>query len=208
MGGRGILTGMPTRDARLQAVLDAIDAVHALDPVHVHRDGRDVAAELDYARRMTAWLDRLAPEAPPALRMAVRAQHLRRWQIPRATYPRDRAGYLRWRSELARLAAEELAALMRKHGWDEETISAAVRHVRKQDRRRDAGTQLLEDVACLVFLEGEFATFAPTVDDEKMIDILRKSWAKMSEKARAEALALAIDPHLRRLVERALTDET
>lgn len=208
MVGRGILTGMPTRDAPLQAVLDALDAVHALDPVRIHRDGHDVAAELDYACRMTAWLERLDADAPPALRMAVRAQHLRRWQIPRAAYPRDRAGYLRWRAELARLAAEELAALMRTHGWDDETIADAVRHVRKQDLRRDAGTQLLEDVACLVFLEGEFATFAPTVDDDKMIDILRKSWAKMSERARAEALGLAIDPHLRRLVERALADET
>lgn len=191
---------------RLALTLEAIDAVHALDPVRMERDGGVVAAELDYARRMNEWLTRIAPLAPPAVVIAVRAQHLRRWQLPRSSHPAGRAGYLAWRAELARLAAEEMAGLMREHGWPAEVVADAVRHVRKQNLRSDAGTQCLEDVACLVFLEGEFATFAPTVDDDKMIDILRKSWAKMSDIARQHALELAIDPALRRLVERALAD--
>jgi hypothetical protein len=189
---------------RLERTLAAIDAVHALDPVTIERDGQTVAAELDYAQRMSRWLTRLAAAPPAAVTLAVRAQHLRRWQLHRDAYPAGRAGYLAWRAELARRGAAELAALMQDHGWSQEDVDAAVRHVRKQNLRRDAGTQILEDVACLVFLEGEFAAFAPTIDEDKMVDILQKSWAKMSPAAQKLALALAIDPALRRLVERAL----
>ncbi len=189
---------------RLSHTLAALDAVHALGPNMVERDGEMVAAELDYARRMSGWLARLVPAPTEAVAIAVRAQHLRRWQVARDAYPAGRAGYLAWRAERARLAAEEMAALMRDHGWSQEVIDDAVRHVRKQNLRRDAGTQILEDVACLVFLEGEFATFAPTVDEGKMVDILQKTWKKMSPLAQNLALGLAIEPTLRHLVERAL----
>src|SRR5688572_18669971 len=90
----------------LARALAAVDAANADDPTTVEVEGRSVPRELIYGRRMSAWLERLAPDASEPLQVAVRAQHIQRWKIPRASYPEGRAGYRRWRSELARMHAE------------------------------------------------------------------------------------------------------
>ncbi len=76
--------------------LAAIDAAHAEDP---EKDAAGQPKELAYAQHMSAWLDRLAPQASVPLRLAVRCQHLRRWAIPRGRYPEGKVGYLKWRKE-------------------------------------------------------------------------------------------------------------
>ena len=191
-------------DERFRAAIDRIDAANADDLHRVSHDGREIAAEVLYARRMTAWLERLYPDASEQLRLAVRAQHIRRWEIPRNTYPMDRAGYQRWRTALYTFHADTAERILREVGYDDATIARVRSLLRKERLKSDPETQALEDVACLVFLESYFAEFAAKHDDEKLITILRRTWAKMSPKARDAALALKLEPRARALIENAL----
>jgi hypothetical protein len=188
---------MPTDDPRFRAAIEQIDAANAADP-----HGK----ELLYAQRMSAWLDRIEPHAGDALRLAARAQHLRRWQIPRASYPMDRIGYLTWRTALYRFHAEEVSRILRDVGYDEPTIARVASLVRKERIKAEPEAQTLEDVICVVFLESYFADFAAqhAHEEEKVIEILRKTWRKMSDRGRGVVLGLSIPPEARRLVERAL----
>ena len=185
---------------RFERALAAIDAMHAEDPLS---DG-DVPAELAYARRMTAALERLRPDAPEALRLAVRAQHLQRWRLPRSAYPAGKAGYHAWRTAQLKQHAELAAAAARDAGYDEATAERVARLVRKKDLARDPDAQALEDAACLVFLERELHPFAEGRDEAQLVDILKKTWRKMSPRARELALALPLDDAARRWVERAV----
>lgn len=166
--------------------------------------GAPSEGERAYGARMTAALERLAPDAGEALRLAVRAQHLERWKTPRASYPEGRAGYLRWRADLARTHAERLGEILRAVGYDEGIVARAEALVQKKGLGRDAEAQLVEDCACLVFLEHELEAFAEGRDESAVIEILRKTWRKLSERGRAAALELTMPPRARALVERAL----
>jgi hypothetical protein len=191
-------------DPRFAAALAAIDAANAEDPNGETVAGKRVPKELAYARRMTAWLDRLAPDASEALRLAVRAQHIRRWTVPRDGYPMDRQGYHRWRTALARFHAETAGALLEQAGYDAATVERVGSLIRKERLRTDPEAQALEDVACLVFLESYLADFAGKHDEAKVVDILRKTWRKMSRRGQDAALALDLGPGGRRLLDRAL----
>jgi hypothetical protein len=184
-----------------EQALKRIDAVHADDPEK--EGGRP--KELVYAERMSAWLAKLEPQASDALKLAVRCQHLRRWALPRSAYPEGKVGYLRWRKEEslahAALAGEILAAA----GYGEEEVKRVQSLIKKERIKHDAEAQALEDVTCLVFLEYEFAPFAAKHPDDKVVDILRKTWPKMSPRGREEALKLKLPTPLRQLVERALS---
>ncbi len=193
--------------SRFDAAVAAFDAVNAEDPNRAVDDGRAQANELVYARRMSRWLARLAPDASEALRLAARAQHIRRWEIPRADYPRDRAGYLKWRSDLKRVHARVAGEILDRAGYDPGAIARVQALLRKERLKHDADAQMLEDVACLVFLENDLAAFAEGHADDKVVDILRKTWKKMSPGGRAAALALDLPPAARALVEKAVGDE-
>jgi hypothetical protein len=181
-----------------------IDAAHAADPTRA-TDGR--AAELAYADSMEKWAVRLDPAAPPLLRLAARCQHLERWRVPRTTFPEGKAGYLAWRKSLygqqaARARELLLAAGVPAAGADEVAV-----WVSKTDLRKNAGTQALEDAACLVFLETELEKFAAQHADyprEKFTDILGKTWRKMSPRARELALGLDLPPAFAALVREAV----
>jgi hypothetical protein len=165
-----------------------------------------VPAALAYGRRMSSWLLRLAPDAPEPLRLAARAQHIGRWKRPRSDYPAGRDGYLKWRTDLARFHAETTAELLGKAGYDADTIARVGDLLQKKNLKRDPDTQTLEDAACLVFLETQFTEFSRRHPDEKVLDILRKTAAKMSPRGRTEAAALArhLPEDRRALVVRAL----
>src|SRR5688572_15960970 len=185
------MTDSPTDASRFARAVEQIDAAHAEDPAVATAEGKTYPAELLYARRMAAWLDRLEPAASEALRLAVRCQHLRRWTIPRAEFPMTRPGYLQWRTTLARFHADQAAEILRGVGYDDATVTRVRSLVRKERLATDPEAQALEDAACLVFLEGEFVDFARRHEDQKVEGILRKTWRKMSDKGRAEARKLA-----------------
>lgn len=197
---------MSQTDPRLARALDEFDRINAADPRRDRAGGEEHPKELLYARRMSDTLARLEPVASEELRLAVRAQHIARWQIPRGTFPNGRQGYKQWRTRLMDHHAALATEVMRRVGYGEETIARVTQLLRKQGLKRDAEVQTLEDVACLVFLEHYFDEFAAQHDDDKLVDILRKTWAKMSERGREAALALELGARELRLVERALAE--
>jgi len=191
---------------RFNAAIARFDAANADDPTTEVFQGAVYPKELLYAQRMTAWLDNLAPDASEALRLAVRCQHIQRWTIPRHTYAMDRHGYLRWRTTLAKFHADTAAAILRDVDYDDATIQRVQTLLRKERLKRDPEVQCLEDVICLVFLEHYLAAFATQHDEVKVLDILRKTWTKMSPRGHEVALTLPMSPEARRLVEQALTE--
>ncbi len=173
----------------------AIDRANAQDPRN---------HELPYSQRMVEWTQRLAPGASEELLLAVRAQHVRRWETPRTAYPEGRAGYLRWREALKKFHADVLAAIMKEAEYAERSVAKAAGLMLKKNLAADPEGQTLEDAACLVFLQHEFAEFAAKTEEDKVVGILRKSWGKMSPAAREAALGLALEPREAGLVNRAL----
>lgn len=195
---------MPPADARFSQAIERFDAANAGDPNVTVVDGTPQPKELVYARRMTDWLNRLEPNASESLQLAARAQHLMRWSIPRNLFPMDRPGYLKWRTTLYDFHADKAAEILREVGYDDGTIARVRSLIRKEKLKSDPETQLLEDAICLVFLENYFAEFAADHDEDKLIRILRRTWAKMSPQGHAAALGLQLPESERKLIERAL----
>lgn len=178
-----------------QAVV-LFDAANAADPNKEIVDGQEMPKELIYAQRMSEMLNRFRPDASEVVKLAVRAQHIERWKVPRSDYPMGRTGYLMWRTGLYKYHAETAGRLMREAGYDEETIARVQSAVGKKGIKVNPETQLLEDVVDLVFIEHYMLGFAgqhPEYDEEKWIGIIRKTWQKMSAEARAFALGGKIE---------------
>ncbi|HLP25258.1 MAG TPA: DUF4202 domain-containing protein [Acidobacteriota bacterium] len=186
------------------AARSLIDAAHATDPKKAP-DGR--AAELVYAERMEAWVARVVPDASPLLRLAARCQHLERWSVPRTTFPDGKAGYLKWRQSLYVKQAARAKELLLAAGVLAAEADEAYTWVSKTALKSNPGTQALEDAACLVFLENEIGDFAAQHADyprEKFIEIIRKTWKKMSPRAHELALALPLPKGISALVHAAV----
>jgi len=179
-----------------------VDAAHAEDP---EKDASGQPKELVYARRMSAWLEKLAPGAPEALRLAVRCQHIRRWAIRRSVYPEGAAGYRKWRADEAAAHAVVAKEILEKAGYDEPAVQKVQALVRKENLKRDPDAQLLEDVSCLVFLENYFGEFAAKHNEPTLLRILRKTWPKMSARGQQAALGLNLSAPLRIIVQKALS---
>jgi len=186
--------------SRLENVLGAIDAANSGDPTI--EDGGPAA--LLYGRRMSDRLAVFAPEADEMLQIAVRGQHIERWAIPRAEYPMDKPGYFRWRNALKARHAQRLAEIMGEAGYAAENAERVGQIVRKERIKADPDAQALEDVACLVFLEFYAAPFMAKHDEDKCVDIVRKTWAKMSDAGHAAALRLTLAPRVGEIVGKAL----
>ena len=191
-------------DERFERAIAAIDAANADDPHLIEVRGAVRPKEQAHAELMTEWVLRLDPDADEAQLLAARAHHLRRWQSPRDEFPQGRAGYLRWRTALKARHADDVAVILATEGYDADVIERVQRIVRKQSIKTDTATQTHEDALCLTFLQTQFAELADKLGDEKTVDVVRKTLAKMSEQGQAEALALAMDPSERSLVEQAL----
>lgn len=187
---------------RFEQAIAAFDALNGADPNR--EDGEP--KELAWVRRLSGWVDKLAPDAPEPLRLAARSAHLKRWTVLREEYPDGRRGYLDWRADRAKFHAEEAQKVLQKVGYDDETV-ARVRFLNlKEDIAGDADCQTLEDALCLEFLENGLDDFVDKhADDETMIvRVIRKTWKKMSARGHDEALALPLSDRAKSFVERAL----
>ncbi len=193
--------------SRLEQTYARIDAANADDPVKVVVDGVERPHAQVYGERMTARLAKLVPDASDLLKMAARAQHIRRFDIPRASYPMDKVGYHAWRNALKARHGELLAEIMREVGWPEADVERAGQLVRKERIKRDPEAQSVEDCASLVFLEFEYVDFGAKYADEKVVDIVAKTWAKMSDAGHAQALDLVplLPERLQKLTVQAVT---
>jgi len=173
---------------RFQRAIALFDAANAEDP----NQDQGQPKELLYARRMTEMLGRFAPAAPEAVQLAVRAQHIQRWKVPRSSYPMTKEGYYAWRTGLYKSHAETAGELMRQAGYDEAMIERVKAAVGKRGIKVNAETQMLEDVTDLVFIEYYMLGFAgqhADYSEEKWLEIIRKTWKKMSDDAHAFALS-------------------
>jgi hypothetical protein len=189
---------------RLGEVVAAIDAANARDPHTVESGGRPEPAELIYGRRMSETLARIAPDASEALRIAVHGQHIERWASPRKSYPDGRVGYLKWRKDLQEFHARRLGEIMTAAGYNTEEIGRVGALIRKERLKTDAEAQMLEDVACLVFLAHYLDEFMAKTDHDKLAGILAKTWNKMSAFGREQALQLTLPPPVLALLEQGL----
>lgn len=197
---------MTANPKRFAEALARFDAANAEDPNREVSEGEACPKELLYARRMTAWLDRFAPDASEAVKLAARSQHIRRWAIPRSEYPMNRQGYNEWRHRLAKFHAETAGEILEAVGYGDETVRRVEDLLLKERMDLDPEGQVLEDVICLVFLEFYFADFAAHYSEPKLIGILRKTWRKMSPRGHEAALALVpkLPADLRALLGKAL----
>jgi hypothetical protein len=192
---------------RFAAAIARFDSANSEDPHTELHNGSEQPCALLYAQRMSSRLVRFAPQASEALRLAARCQHIRRWTIPRSDYPQGREGYLLWRRSLADFHAETAAGILRQVGYDDSVIERVRSLLRKQNLKRDADMQCLEDVICLVFLEYYLDDFAGRHEDDKLVKILRRTWNKMSEQGHQAALTLQLPEHVQQLIGKALQQE-
>ncbi len=193
---------------RFSEAIKAFDAVNAQDPNKIGNAGAAMPKELVYAQRMSAMLSLIYPDASEALKLAARCQHIRRWEIPRTDYPLGRTGYLAWRNELKRRHSETAGQILRTLGYEQDIVARIGQLLRKEKLKQDIEAQQLEDVVCLVFLEDHLAEFAPKLEEAKIIEIIAKTWLKMSPAGQRAALALDLPAVSRRLVQMALATQS
>ena len=192
-------------ELRFNRTIAAFDEANTHDPRKVPDDaGNRVAYELLYAQRMSDMLHHFYPQASEALKLAARSQHIERWLLPRDHYPMDRKGYLQWRSELKLRHATRACEIMAAEGYDSSLCERVAALLKKEKLKSDEDSQVLEDVICLVFLRYYFAEFAKQHDEAKLIDILQKTWRKMSEAGHQSALKLPLSDDEIALVTKAL----
>ena len=173
---------------RLAESRAAIDAANAADPRE--HDGEPLA--LAQGRKAEEWVVGLDPDASDALRLAARAHHLRRWELPRSDYPQGRAGYLRWRRAQRVRHARDLADILDQAGVEDSVSTRAAQIVAKHRLGSDPEVQVFEDAVSLTFLETELRPVLDRLDDDaKAADIVAKTLAKMSDAGRKRALAAA-----------------
>jgi len=175
-----------------EKAVELFDAANSEDPNIETADGKDWPKELLYSHRMSEMLERFTPSCDDPVKLAIRAQHIQRWKSPRSNYPMNREGYFKWRTELYKFHADTAGALMAEAGYNDADIDRAKQMVGKRGIKSNPDTQLLEDVADLVFIEHymlDFASRHPEYDEEKWLEIIRKTWRKMSEQGQQFALS-------------------
>ncbi|GAA4303633.1 DUF4202 domain-containing protein [Aestuariibaculum suncheonense] len=190
---------------RFETAIALIDKKNSEDPNVYHSHGVDFPKELLYSQRMSQKLLQFKPNASRALQLAARAQHICRWKIARDEYPMDRVGYLKWRETLKKMHAEITADILKEVGYEDEFIDRVSFLINKKLIKKNEESQTIEDVICLVFLDYYFEEFAAKHEDEKVIDILQKTWVKMSEEGHEEALKIKFSEKSLALVKQAIS---
>lgn len=191
-------------EKKLAAALKLIDEAHSKDPKKIEIDGKEKPYELHYSQKMSNFLEKRNPSAPDTLRLAIRAQHFRRWEIPRDSYAMNKVGYHAWRTFLKKRQADMASQICLDCGYSEDDATRVAHLIRKEDLKKDEETQTLEDVACLVFLDDQFEEFEKQHDEEKVVKILQKTWGKMSEKGHELALSLPMTDRCKDIVSKAI----
>lgn len=193
----------------VQKAMRLIDEAHALDPNKITVDGTDLPYELHYAGKCSAYLEKHTQHPSPLLATAVRAQHFRRWEVPRSSYPATKPGYFAWRTFLKKRQAQQVKDICLECGYSETEASRVASLIAKEDLKKGEGqgdeeVQVLEDVACLVFLDDQFEAFEKEHDEDKIVSILRKTWVKMGKRGQDLALEMELSDRAKELIGKAL----
>ncbi len=197
---------MNSERERFEAAIALIDAANSADPNTIPVDGVEHPKEAAHSEMLTRWIRKLVADPSDELLLAARAHHVRRWERPRKDYPEGRGGYLRWRTDAEQYHADVAAELLREAGYHHEAIERVRALITKKGlaAKQDAEAQALEDGLCLVFLETQLGEVAGRLDRDKMLNILRRTWKKMSRAGQEQALALTFAPEDRALIAEAL----
>ncbi|MGB5418818.1 DUF4202 domain-containing protein [Algibacter sp.] len=193
------------KPTRFETAIALIDKANSEDTNTYEVAGMNYPKELLYSQRMTRKLLQFEPNASKALQIAARAQHICRWKIARNEYPMDRVGYLKWRETLKKMHANLTAEILKQVGFDDQFTDRVKAIILKKLIKKNEESQTLEDTICLVFLDYYFEEFAAKHDDEKIIDILKKTWVKMSDKGHQAALKLPFSDKSLDLVKQAIS---
>jgi len=189
--------------------MQMIDAAHSEDPNETEIDGVSMPYELHYAQKCIAYLEKHTSDPSPLLATAVRAQHFRRWEVPRSSYPATKPGYFAWRTFMKKRQGQQVKDICLECGYDEESASRVASLIGKEDLKKGEGqgddeVQILEDVACLVFLDDQFEAFEKEHDEDKIVSILRKTWVKMGKRGQDLALEMQLSNRAKELMGKAL----
>jgi hypothetical protein len=184
-------------EQRFTKTIEDFDSRNAQDPNLIMVDGLAQPKELVYSSRLYGMLLKYAPDASESLKLAARSQHIERWSLPRNTFPMTKPGYMQWRGQLKLHHAHVATNVMENNGYDAESIAHVCSLLKKENLQTNTAMQTLEDVIVLAFLEydlAEFVTKNASYSEEKFIDIVRKSYLKMSKKGQQAALSLITIP--------------
>ena len=190
---------------KLDKAFELFDNCNKQDPHVFTWEDVEYPAEYFYALQLYNWIKKLKPDASEVLQLASRGQHIGRWKIPREEYPKGKAGYYKWRTELAKFHAATTRELMLEAGYNEEETKPVQHIILKENMKLDDEVQTMENALCLVFLEFQYEDFIKKHDDDMVIRILRKTWKKMSEPGRNAALTLSFQGRAKELLEKALS---
>ena len=116
-----------------------------------------------------------------------------------------KAGYYAWRTGLKKRQGEQASKICLECGYTQPQADRIASMIRKDNFKTDPETQVLEDVACLVFLDDQFEQFNELHEEDKIITILRKTWPKMSDRGHEIALTIAMTPDCTAVVQKALS---
>lgn len=189
---------------KMEQAFHLFDTYNKQDPSRIIWDGSQYPSEYFYAIQLYEWVKKLNPEASEPLLLASRCQHIGRWEINRKTYPEGRVGYLKWRNDLSGFHAQKATEILQSVGYDADTIARVKEIVLKKRLKTDAEVQTMENALCLVFLTFQYDDLIKKHTEEKMIDILQKTWAKMSAEGREVALSLTYSDAGQMLLNKAL----
>lgn len=189
---------------RLEQAFELFDEYNKKGPEQLVWNGQSFPAEYFYAVELYNWVRKIEPDANEFLLLASRCQHIGRWEIPRSDYPEGRTGYLNWRTDLGKFHAAKAGAILQSVGYTTDEIERVQQIIRKQRLKLDADVQVIENALCLVFLEFQYDDLIRKLSEEKMINVLRKTWKKMSKAGHDAALKLQYSPEGFSLIEKAL----
>ena len=179
---------------KLAIALTKFDAYNQKDPHRIVWEGETYPREYFLALKLHGWVLKIKPEASEALLLASRSQHIGRWEIPRDSYAPGREPYLKWRRDLAHYHAQLAGGMLKEAGYDEQEISRVQEIILKKKIKVDSDVQTMENALCLVFLAFQYEEFHPLHDQEKVVNILRKSLLKMDQTGHQFALTLDYSP--------------
>jgi len=195
-------------DLRFKTALQKIDEENGKDPRKIQIGDESHPSELLYSQWVTDWVLRLCPEASEALLLAARSQHICRWMSPRDSYEMTRIGYLKWRADLKKFHAEKSGEILKESGYPDDLIARVQSLNLKLNLIEDPECQILEDALCLVTIQYQLTELIKKTEEEKLVEIVRKTWKKMSLQAREQALALPLTQDESDLVKKALLPKT
>ena len=189
---------------KMEQAFFRFDSFNKQDTSEIRWNGQQYPSEYFYAIQLYEWVRKLEPKASEPLLLASRCQHIGRWKINRKTYPEGRVGYLKWRSDLSKFHAQKATEILQSLEYDTDIIARVNEIVLKKKLKIDADVQTMEDALCLVFLQFQYDDLIEKQPADKMINILRKSWAKMSAMGREVAMSLTYSDTGQVLLKKAL----